>query len=169
MRQGRTLVGIAVAAGLLVVSGGVVALSPTRGSRHPTGPSSPPGASSTMVAAAASSAPGVLALSGVVASVVDGDTVNVVDDKGGQVRVRVLGIDTPETKDPRKPVQCWGPEASAYAERTLFAKRVSLYTDPTQAVHDAYGRLLAYVVLADGGVNYSVAAAGAGAARSYVY
>jgi micrococcal nuclease len=100
---------------------------------------------------------------------VDGDTVNVVDDKGGQVRVRVLGIDTPETKDPQEPVQCWGPEASAYAERTLLEKRVSLYTDPTQAVRDTYGRLLAYVVLADGGADYSVAAVGAGAARSYVY
>jgi len=104
--------------------------------------------------------PGEFVIASVVISVVDGDTVDVVDGSGGgRVRVRVLGIDTPETKDPRRPVQCWGPEASAFAERVLLGQRVSLYTDPTQSTRDRYGRLLAYIVLPDGHTNYSVAAA----------
>jgi endonuclease YncB( thermonuclease family) len=100
--------------------------------------------------------------------VIDGDTVWVTDDRGSRVKVRVLGIDTPETKDPRKPVQCWGPEATRFATNTLLSKRVTLVTDPGQAARDRYGRLLAYVYL-PGGANYSVLAARAGAARSYVF
>ena len=112
---------------------------------------------------------GALVGMGVVSNIVDGDTVDVLDDTGRRVRVRVLGIDTPETKDPDQPVQCWGLEATAFAERTLLERRVALYTDPTQADRDRYGRLLAYVVLVDSQANYSVLAAAAGAARSYVF
>jgi micrococcal nuclease len=103
-----------------------------------------------------------------VSRVVDGDTVHVTDTRGSRVKVRVLGIDTPETVDPRKPVQCWGPEATRFATTTLLNKKVSLITDPTQAVRDRHDRLLAYVYLPDG-TNYSVLAAGAGVARSYVF
>jgi micrococcal nuclease len=53
--------------------------------------------------------------------------------------------DTPETKDPRKPVQCYGPEASAHTHARLFGRRVTLETDVEQ--RDKYGRLLAYVYL----------------------
>jgi micrococcal nuclease len=53
--------------------------------------------------------------------------------------------DTPETKDPRKPVQCYGPEASAYTHARLSGRRVRLQTDVEQ--RDKYGRLLAYVYL----------------------
>lgn len=105
---------------------------------------------------------------GTVTRVVDGDTVEVTADGGGEVTVRVLGIDTPETKDPRRAVQCWGPEASQFATDTLLDRPVRVVGDPTQASRDRYGRLLAYVYLPDGS-NFSVLAAAAGAAQAYVY
>jgi micrococcal nuclease len=165
MPRRRTLIGACGAGVLLVVTGALVALRPEQR------PAATPlvGTSSEVPKSVVASPVGRFAISGTVTSVVDGDTVDVVGADGGRVRVRVLGIDTPETKDPRKALQCWGPEASAYAEQTLLERRVSLYTDPTQSVRDKYGRLLAYVILSDAGTNYSVAAAAAGAARSYVY
>jgi micrococcal nuclease len=71
-----------------------------------------------------------------VSRVIDGDTFKAVGAGGGVVTVRVLGIDTPETKDPRKPVQCWGPDASSWAVEQLQGRQVRLTTDPTQAVRD---------------------------------
>ena len=61
-----------------------------------------------------------------------------------------------------------GPEATAFAESTLVGQRVALVTDPTQDQHDRYGRTLAYLDKADGW-DYSIEAARAGAAHSYVY
>lgn len=60
------------------------------------------------------------------------------------------------------------PEATGFANPTLVGHRVALVTDPTQDRTDRYGRILAYFVRADGW-NYSVEAARAGAAKSYVY
>ena len=81
---------------------------------------------------------------GVVERVVDGDTV-IVRAGGGALRVRLLGIDTPETVDPDRPVGCFGPEASAYTKHLLTGRSVSLVYD--RELHDRYGRLLAYVYL----------------------
>jgi micrococcal nuclease len=78
-----------------------------------------------------------------VVETIDGDTIDVRVGHGRVERVRLLGADTPETKDRRKPVQCFGPEASAYTHRRLSGRRVSLETDTE--VRDKYGRLLAYV------------------------
>ena len=103
-----------------------------------------------------------------VLKVVDGDTIDVHDDVRGRVRIRVLGIDTPETVDPNRTVGCWGPEASEFAKDTLVGQRVALVGDPTQDSHDKYGRTLAYIVKADGW-DYSVEAARAGTARSVVF
>jgi hypothetical protein len=86
----------------------------------------------------------------VVTQVVDGDTVHVNDLDGGDLTVRVLGIDTPEIKDPRKSVGCFGPEASAWATSLLTGKQVTVRTDPTQDTRDKYGRLLGYLTLPDG-------------------
>jgi micrococcal nuclease len=83
-------------------------------------------------------------------------------------RIRLLGIDTPETKKPGYSVGCWGPEASQFAASTLTGSRVGVFTDPTQDLHDRYGRTLAYLRKGDGW-DYSVEAARAGAAKSYVY
>lgn len=103
-----------------------------------------------------------------VTNVVDGDTVDVATSAGGTARVRVIGIDTPETKRPETPVQCWGPEATDFARSLLDGRQVGMVADPSQDEVDDYGRLLRYLVLPDGR-NYSVAATEAGAARPYVY
>ncbi len=84
-----------------------------------------------------------------VVRVIDGDTVDV--RVLGQVeRVRFIGLNTPETKDPRRPVQCFGREASAKAKELLDGKRVELEADPSQGDRDRYGRILRYVFLPDG-------------------
>ncbi|MDO9377405.1 MAG: thermonuclease family protein [Nocardioidaceae bacterium] len=77
--------------------------------------------------------------------VVDGDTL-VVD---GADRVRVLGIDTPETGGPRGR-QCGGDEATRAATTLLDGQDVTLTGDPTQAARDRFDRRLAYVTLPDG-------------------
>ncbi len=79
-----------------------------------------------------------------VARVVDGDTIELADGE----RVRYIGMDTPETVDPRKPVQCYGHEASAYNKNLVENKQVVLVAD--QVDKDKYGRLLRYVYLTDG-------------------
>lgn len=100
--------------------------------------------------------------------IVDGDTVDVVDDHRGRLRVRLLGIDTPETKKPGYGVACWGPEATAFATKSLLGQRVAVVEDPSQGVHDRYGRTLAYLVKVDGW-DYSTEAARSGAAHAYIY
>lgn len=83
---------------------------------------------------------------GVIVRAVDGDTV-IVRGPGGRIEdVRLLGIDTPETVDPRRPVGCYGPEASAYTKHLATGRRVTLRYD--RELHDRYGRFLAYVWLA---------------------
>jgi micrococcal nuclease len=107
--------------------------------------------------------------SGVVDRVIDGDTIEVRPSIGGDpIRVRILGIDTPETVDPDTDMQCWGPEASAWAHEQLDNATVTLASDPVADDTDRYGRALRYVVLPDGS-NYSTVAAGAGMARAYTY
>ena len=104
----------------------------------------------------------------VVLKVVDGDTVDIRDDVRGRLRVRLLGIDTPETKKPGYTVGCWGPEATEFAKATLTGQRVALVIDPAQGLYDRYGRTLAYLDKVDGW-DYSIEAARAGAAHSYIY
>ena len=81
--------------------------------------------------------------------VIDGDTF-IVRVGDGKATIRVLGMNTPEVVDPRKPVQCFGPEASARAHQLLDGVSVSLALDPSQDDIDKYGRVLAYVHLRDG-------------------
>jgi micrococcal nuclease len=84
-----------------------------------------------------------------VVKVTDGDTFKVL--VGSEVKtVRLIGINTPETVDPRKPVECFGREASARAKELLEGKRVRLEADPSQDNQDKYGRLLRYAYLSDG-------------------
>lgn len=116
------------------------ALSPTRvpTSAVPTGtPEAPP------------PAPTSPELRGPVTRVVDGDTADVLLD-GQTVRLRIIGIDTPETVAPGQPVECYGPEASARARALLEGQTVTLEPDPTQDQIDAFGRLLVYVTLPEG-------------------
>lgn len=103
---------------------------------------------------------------GQVVHVVDGDTADVRLVDGSQFRVRVLGIDTPETVKPDAPVQCWGPEASQWAHQILDGGQVRLVMDPAAGDVDKFGRSLRYITLADG-TDYSVLAATEGMAREY--
>ena len=96
-----------------------------------------------------------------VTRVIDGDTIEI---EGGQ-RVRYVGIDTPETVDPRKPVQCFGVEASNYNKQLVEGKRVRLEKDVSES--DRYGRLLRYVYVDDAFVNLILVQEGF--ASSYTY
>jgi len=79
-----------------------------------------------------------------VLSVVDGDTIILESNE----RVRYIGIDTPETVHPEKPVECFGKEASDYNRGLIWGKKVYLEKDLTD--RDQYGRLLRYVYVLDG-------------------
>ena len=82
-------------------------------------------------------------LTGVAVRAVDGDTLEVRLDDGDVETVRVIGVDTPETVKPETPVQCFGPQASAFEHRHTEGKRVRLLVGVEP--RDFYGRLLAYV------------------------
>lgn len=84
-----------------------------------------------------------------VSRVVDGDTLKI---KVGDTEetVRLIGINTPETVDPRKTVECFGKEASAKMNELVLGKVVLVVQDQTQGERDKYQRLLAYIYLSDG-------------------
>ena len=84
-----------------------------------------------------------------VTSVIDGDTFQA-DISGKVITVRVLGINTPETVDPRKPVECYGPEASKEAKELLTGRKVRLESNPGREALDIYHRYLLYVYRDDG-------------------
>jgi len=73
---------------------------------------------------------------------VDGDTIDVRIGTHTDT-VRLLGVDTPETHHPTKPVQCFGPEAAAFTKAQLEGRTVTLEDDVEP--RDVYGRRLAYV------------------------
>jgi micrococcal nuclease len=77
-----------------------------------------------------------------VVRVLDGDTI-VVARGSSRDTIRLLGVDTPEVHHPRKPVQCYGPEASAFTKARLDGQTVRLEDDVER--RDVYGRRLAYV------------------------
>ena len=80
---------------------------------------------------------------------IDGDTLRVRLTSGPQITVRLIGIDTPETKRPGVAVECGGLRASAYMRQIAFdhgrGRPVTLVGDPSQDATDRYGRSLAYV------------------------
>ena len=78
--------------------------------------------------------------------VIDGDTIHV-RVEGKRYTVRLIGVDTPETKHPTKPVQYFGREASAFTKAALEGKTVRLQKDRTGDTVDRYGRWLRYVLL----------------------
>jgi micrococcal nuclease len=79
-----------------------------------------------------------------VTKIVDGDTIHV----DGDIKVRYIGIDTPETKHPTKGLEPFGREATEANRRLVMGKRVLLVKDVSET--DRYGRLLRYVFLEDG-------------------
>lgn len=102
-----------------------------------------------------------------IVKVVDGDTIDVTIN-GQTERVRLIGMDTPETVDPRKPVQCFGIEASNKAKEILTGQKVYLEADETQGERDKYDRLLRYVFLEDG-TNFNEMMISKGYAHEYTY
>lgn len=102
-----------------------------------------------------------------VVKVIDGDTLEVLID-GKKEKVRVIGINTPETVDPRRPVECFGKEASNHAKSLLSGQTVTLESDPTQDNKDKYGRLLRYVNLPDG-TDFGLTMISEGYAYEYTY
>jgi micrococcal nuclease len=98
--------------------------------------------------------------------VVDGDTVKV--RMGGRLdTVRYIGMDTPETKKPNTPIQCFGKAASAYNERLVAGRPVRLRFDAER--RDRYGRLLAYVYRRPDGLFVNAQLVRAGFARTLTF
>jgi len=87
-----------------------------------------------------------------VVNVVDGDTIDidVPDGRHNHTRIRLWGIDTPETKSPKSGVMYFGPEAAAFTTKLTLAKQVKVYLDRANRTRGKYDRLLAYVQLPDG-------------------
>src|SRR3989344_5702840 len=78
----------------------------------------------------------------------DGDTITV-DMNGTTETVRFIGVDTPETQHPDRPVECYGREAASYTKQLIGNQKVRLQADPLNTNRDRYGRLLRYVYLPD--------------------
>jgi len=102
-----------------------------------------------------------------VVKVVDGDTIDVSLD-GKTERIRLIGINTPETVDPRKPVECFGKEASDKAKALLSGKKVYLEADKISGERDKYNRLLRFVFLEDG-TSFNLLMIKMGYAYEYTY
>ena len=81
--------------------------------------------------------------------VVDGDTFKA-SINGKVITIRILGINTPETVDPRKAPECFGHEASDETKSLLGGKKVQLHFNPNRELKDKYGRYLAYTYRDDG-------------------
>ncbi|HAR6464097.1 TPA: thermonuclease family protein [Staphylococcus pseudintermedius] len=96
--------------------------------------------------------------------VIDGDTV-IIDKDGHDERVRLIGVDTPETVKPNTPVQPYGKAASNFTKKHLTNQRVRLEYD--REPKDKYGRTLAYVWLGDEMFNVKLAKEGLARAKFY--
>jgi len=98
--------------------------------------------------------PTQLSPNGTVVNVVDGDTIDVLLDVGDgpvEERIRLIGIDTPETKQPDSPVECFGPEATAFVEE-LLPMGTPVRVERDVVARDDFGRLLGYVYRSDDGL-----------------
>lgn len=79
--------------------------------------------------------------------VIDGDTIEV-ENNGQRLKIRYIGIDTPESVKPDTPIECYGKEASEFNRNLVLGKKLRLESDVTDT--DKYGRKLRYVYLEDG-------------------
>ncbi|MBU4017503.1 thermonuclease family protein [Patescibacteria group bacterium] len=102
--------------------------------------------------------------------VIDGDTIAVLIN-GKNETIRVIGIDTPEVVDPRKTVECFGKEASETARKYFedSGKKLWLEADATQGDGDKYQRLLRYVFVDGGSVDFGKMMIESGLAFEYTY
>jgi micrococcal nuclease len=102
-----------------------------------------------------------------VVRVVDGDTIRVSLD-GEEKTIRLIGLNTPETVDPRREVECFGKEASNKAKELLGGQTIRLESDDSQGDKDNYQRLLRYAWLPDGR-NFNKLMIEEGFAYEYTY
>lgn len=93
--------------------------------------------------------------SAIVVGVVDGDTIDI-SIKGLTFRIRYLGIDTPEARNPETGIEAGGKAASSANRELVRGQRVTLVSDPNDADKDRYGRWLRYVIVDDIFVNYQL-------------
>jgi endonuclease YncB( thermonuclease family) len=86
-----------------------------------------------------------------VVKVVDGDTldIDIADGNSPHTRIRLLGVDTPETVHPVIGPMYFGVEASDFVKHNVLNKNICVYLDSVNKTRDRYGRLLAYVQLPD--------------------
>ena len=105
-----------------------------------------------------------------VLKVVDGDTISVLLN-GKKQTIRIIGINTPETVDPRRTVECFGAEASNKAKEYFkdMGYKVWLKEDPSQGDKDKYQRLLRYVFTDNGATDYGLMMISEGFAYEYTY
>lgn len=99
--------------------------------------------------------------------VVDGDTVVALFQNNTSEKIRIIGMNAPESVDPRKEVQCYGKEASAHLRDLIQGKIVRLERDDSQQNKDKYGRLLRHVFLSD--LNIAESMIKDGYAYEYTY
>jgi micrococcal nuclease len=103
-----------------------------------------------------------------VTRVIDGDTIEVKINENVE-KIRLIGIDTPETVSPNVGVECFGHEASNKAKADLVNKSVILVSDDSQGDKDKYGRLLRYIYLEGQAVSYNEQLILGGFAEEYTY
>jgi micrococcal nuclease len=136
----------------------------------------PPTTSSTIVIPPVRSAEGIVfqatttsALQAEVLRAVDGDTLDVkISTTGQEVKVRLLGINTPESVDPRRPVQCFGKEASKHMKELVEGKTVLLVEDLKADDRDKYGRWLRNVVRMEDQLDVNATLVDQGYANAYL-
>lgn len=89
-----------------------------------------------------------------VVNVVDGDTFDIALSMSdpNRTRIRLLGVDTPETKHPRMTVQHFGPEATRFVEQVTLYRMIRVHLDPASDIRGKYGRLLAIIELDDSSI-----------------
>ncbi len=118
-----------------------------------------------LVVAPATAATQLERISAQVVGVTDADTIRVRMPDGSAEQVRLVGIDSPETRHPSKPVQCFGREASARTSELAMGKTAELELDVEH--RDRYGRLLAYVWIDQQMLNLQLAAEGYAVQATY--
>jgi micrococcal nuclease len=104
-----------------------------------------------------------------VSRVVDGDTIEVkIDGMSEAVKVRLLGMNTPESVDPRRPVQCFGKEASNHMKELVEGRQVLLLEDPKADDRDKYGRWLRNIVRKEDLLDVNATLVAQGYANAYL-
>lgn len=134
--------------GVIVILGGLSALGfNTSLFSKSSAPSAPKQSAISAGVATSSGVPISNTETAQVLRVIDGDTIELIDKR----KVRYIGVDTPESVDPRKSVQCFGAEAKVENARLVEGKTIRLERDVSDT--DRYGRLLRYVYIGDVFVN----------------